>query len=53
MFFENAFHNFRFRANDRLKANIKGTSNENSRTERVSSRLNFNHDSNNENLSMQ
>ncbi len=38
MSFENASHNLRSRANDRLKVNTKKRSNENSRTERVSSR---------------
>ncbi len=38
MFFENAFHNLRFRANGRLKVNTEKESNENFRTKRVSSR---------------
>ncbi len=38
MFFGNASHNLRFRADDRLKVNTEKKSDENSRTKRVSSR---------------
>ncbi len=38
MFFKNAFHNLRFRADDRLKVNTEKRSEENFRTKRVSSR---------------
>ncbi len=43
MFFENAFHNLRSRANGRLEVNTEKESNENSRTKRVSSRRMLKH----------